>query len=328
MKRKIELTHVSSLVSFCILIGFAAFPVSCHYHNLEKKLTPHHSDFYQKVHYIMTNQESRMFLDLPDAEKNGFIEEFWRRRDPDPGTEENDFKIEYFNRLDTTENLFHGEGKPGWMTDRGRIYILFGPPMDRLKNPMGYSSSTQCSEVWFYGNFPVIFSDPTCMGTFKLVTYDFSPIRSLNLMYMHALNMAQARSQQTLVERDRKFNFEWEVVTSLVSDQRIEGVISMNIPYANIWFAGEGELLQTVLDIHFELQDSEERTVWEHDVEKSVEIEEKDLEKDRSRKFILEVPFVLTEDISSLRFGANKLYVTLRNKTGGSELKKFLEVKF
>lgn len=328
MKRKIKWFHVSSLVSLWILIGSAVLPVSCHYHNLEKKLTPHHSDFYQKVHYIMTSQESRMFLDLPDAEKNGFIEEFWRRRDPDPGTEENEFKIEYFNRVERAEDLFLGEGKPGWMTDRGRIFILFGPPMDRLKNPMGYSSSTQCSEVWYYGNFPVIFSDPTCTGTFRLVTYDFSAIRSLNLMYMHALNLAQARSQQTLVERDRMFNFEWEVETTLISEKRIEGVILMNIPYANIWFAGKGELLQTILDIHFELLDSEKRVVWEHDVEQSVEIEEESIEKDRSKKFTVEVPFALTEGIPKLRSGTNKLHVTLRNRTGGSEIKKYLDVKF
>ena len=328
MNRDRYISSVSRFVSWCVIGGIALLFAGCHYHNLEKKLTLRYSDFYQKVRYIMTSQEARIFLDLPDTEKDGFIEEFWGKRDPDPGTEENEFRIEYFNRLERAEELFIGEGRPGWLTDRGRIFILFGPPMDRLKNPMGYSSSTYCSEVWYYGNFPVLFSDPTCTGTFKLVTYDFSPLRSLNMKYMQDLNMAQARAQQTLVKHDRILDFRWDVRSTRVSEQRIEGIVSMNIPYANIWFAEKEKLLYTVLDIHLELIDSEGTVVWEHDLERSVEIEEKELEGDRLDTFTIEVPFDLSEGVARLRAGTNKLYVTLRNRTGGDEMKKFLEVKF
>ena len=68
--------------------------------------------------------------------------EFWKKRDPDPDTEENEFKTQYFQRIDEANHLFTDGGEPGWLQDRGRIYILLGPPADREVYPRG---------VTFYG---------------------------------------------------------------------------------------------------------------------------------------------------------------------------------
>lgn len=110
---------------------------SCHYYKLEQKLDPINAEFLDKVRYIITKEERSIFLDLPNSEREKFKEEFWKRRDPDLQTEENEFKMEYYNRIERSTKFFISEGRPGWLSDRGRIYILFGPLMDRISDNMG-----------------------------------------------------------------------------------------------------------------------------------------------------------------------------------------------
>jgi GWxTD domain-containing protein len=307
------------------LVFFLLLNTGCHYYNLSKKLTPEYADFFEKVRYIITNQEEKMFLDLPDSEKDQFVEEFWKRRDPSPRTEENEFKMLYFDRIEKANALFVSEGKPGWLTDRGRIYILYGPPLDRFRDPMGQSSYRFCQEIWYYGNFPVVFADRACIGDYQLVTYNLSQIRSLNLMYLQEMNIDQDAFPQSL--QGQFFNFEWSIHKTHVSKERIEGFISINIPYANIWYAEEDGYLRTVLDIHLELKDAEGRIVWEHDQAQEVKIEEEELTRDRSKKFYIEIPFMKTGSLERLIQGSGRMLIILKNRTGGSKVEKYLEFK-
>jgi len=96
-------------------------------------LDPESRDFYKTAQLIMTKEEKEIFNHLPDKESRGeFIEEFWAKRDPDPDTEVNEFKQEFLKRIDYANKYFK-EGIPGWKTDRGRIYIIFGPYANELK---------------------------------------------------------------------------------------------------------------------------------------------------------------------------------------------------
>ncbi len=89
------------------------------------------------VVYIISEEERQVFEALTtDEEKNRFIEEFWRRRDPDPNTAVNEFREEHFRRVAYANENF-AAGKPGWKTDRGMVYIKFGPPDRRQTNPTG-----------------------------------------------------------------------------------------------------------------------------------------------------------------------------------------------
>ncbi len=82
----------------------------------------------QEVVWIISKAEEEAFLALKDrASRDRFIEEFWRRRDPTPGTERNEYKEEHYRRLLFANKMFR-EGVPGWKTDRGRVYILHGQP--------------------------------------------------------------------------------------------------------------------------------------------------------------------------------------------------------
>ncbi len=91
----------------------------------------------QDVRWIITPEELTAFKQLSnDEERDAFIEQFWQRRDPTPDTEENEFKEEHYRRIAYANEHF-AAGRPGWMTDRGRIYIVFGPPDEIESHPSG-----------------------------------------------------------------------------------------------------------------------------------------------------------------------------------------------
>jgi len=93
----------------------------------------------EDVRWIITDEERSAFMQLSnDEERDQFIEAFWQRRDPTPDTEENEFKEEHYRRI-AYANEHYAAGIPGWKTDRGRIYIVFGPPDEIESHPSGGS---------------------------------------------------------------------------------------------------------------------------------------------------------------------------------------------
>ncbi|MFN0140095.1 MAG: GWxTD domain-containing protein [Pyrinomonadaceae bacterium] len=138
------------------------------------------------VAYIITNEEKKAFKALAtDEERENFIENFWRRRDPNPDTEENEYREEYYERIAYANEHFTS-GIPGWKTDRGRIYIAHGKPdsieshpsggsYDRPSHEGGGSTTTYPFEIWFYRHLDGIgdgleieFVDPTGTGEYRL----------------------------------------------------------------------------------------------------------------------------------------------------------------
>lgn len=108
----------------------------------EKALRQELSKPYKKwldedVIYIITPEERAAFKQLSnDEERDNFIEAFWQRRDPTPDTEENEYKEEHYRRIAYANEHF-AAGVPGWKTDRGRIYIVYGPPDEIDSHPSG-----------------------------------------------------------------------------------------------------------------------------------------------------------------------------------------------
>ncbi len=322
--KKIPLALCFLLLSSFFLVLFFS---SCSLYNLERKLDPVNADFLSKVRYIIVKKERKIFLELPDSEKEQFREEFWKRRDPDPDTEENEFKIEYFSRVDDATRLFVSEAKPGWLTDRGRIYVLFGPPTDRVRNPMGGGSLRRCGETWYYGAFPIVFIDSTCTGLYVLVTYDLTNIREFNLMYMAELTRAQGIAQNTFAKEKRFFDFKWSVKKDVVEEDRVEGTITIEIPYGNIWYRSEGDMLEAVLDVRLELTDFEGNLIWEYEEAFEIAIKEDELKYKQNEMFAMEIPLILEKDLERLRQGKNLLHSLIINRTGDEELKKVMEFR-
>jgi len=110
----------------------------------------------EEVVYIITPHERDVFLQLQaDRERDIFVEAFWKHRDPEPRTPRNEFEEEHYRRLGHA-NKFYGRSTPlpGWRTDRGRIYIVLGPP----RNIEQYSNvnGVYPTEIWFYLGDPAL----------------------------------------------------------------------------------------------------------------------------------------------------------------------------
>jgi GWxTD domain-containing protein len=156
-----------------------------------RKVKPELKEAYKRwrntdVAYIITKEEKRAFDALAtDEERENFIENFWRRRDPNPDTEENEYREEYYERIAYANEHF-ASGIPGWKTDRGRVYITFGKPDSVESHPSGGSydrpsyegggtTTTYPFEIWFYRHLDDVgegleieFVDPTGTGEYRL----------------------------------------------------------------------------------------------------------------------------------------------------------------
>ncbi|MGH9340548.1 MAG: GWxTD domain-containing protein [Acidobacteriota bacterium] len=153
-------------------------------------------DYYQKwlaedVVYIISDEEKAVFGKLTtDEEREQFIEQLWFRRDPDPRTSVNEFKEEHYRRIAYANEHF-ASGDPGWVTDRGIIYIIHGPPDNIESRPTGGFYQRQMSEgggttsvypfeTWRYryiegmGEDIILeFVDSTFTGKYQLAVYDW-----------------------------------------------------------------------------------------------------------------------------------------------------------
>ena len=99
----------------------------------------------EDVVYIITNEERAAFERLQtDPEREHFIEQFWLRRDPTPGTPENEFKQEHYRRIAYANQRFGFESIAGWKTDRGRVYIVHGPADEIESHP------SRGEDAWLY----------------------------------------------------------------------------------------------------------------------------------------------------------------------------------
>ncbi|HEY8204291.1 MAG TPA: GWxTD domain-containing protein [Pyrinomonadaceae bacterium] len=155
--------------------------------NVKPEVKKAYKDWLEKdVAYIITDEERKAFKKLEtDDEREHFIEEFWRRRDPDPDTDENEYREEYYERIAYANEHF-ASGIPGWKTDRGRIWIMYGKPDETETHPSGGSynretyegggtTSTYPFERWFYRYLPGVgsgieieFVDPTGSGEYRI----------------------------------------------------------------------------------------------------------------------------------------------------------------
>lgn len=105
----------------------------------------------EDVVYIISDQEKVAFERLTtDEERQQFVEQFWERRDPTPGTPENEFKEEHYRRIAFANKHFRtAAGTPGWETDRGHIYIVYGPP-DEIDSHPKKGDAAGGFETWVY----------------------------------------------------------------------------------------------------------------------------------------------------------------------------------
>ena len=130
---------------------------------------PYRSWVNEDVAYIIMNAErAALMLLQTDEERDHFIKQFWLRRDPTPETPENESQVEHYRRIAYVNDLY-ASSTPGWRTDRGRIYIVYGPPDEIESHP------SDGVEFWRYRSLERIgddvdfeFADPERSGEYRL----------------------------------------------------------------------------------------------------------------------------------------------------------------
>lgn len=188
---------------------------------LYKELSPQYKRWLDEdVIYIITPEERRAFLHLQtNEEREEFIEAFWQRRNPDPDSPENTYKEEYYRRIAYANEHF-ASGIPGWKTDRGKIYIMWGKPdeidshptggtWDRPMDQGGGETTTYPYEDWRYRYLPGMgenveleFVDPTGTGEYHLT---MDPSEKDALLHVPGAGLTLAESMG-LANKSQRFN--------------------------------------------------------------------------------------------------------------------------
>ena len=189
---------------------------------LRKELEgPYRKWLTEDVLYIITDEEKSAFKGMgTEDERENFIESFWLRRDPTPDTMENEFKEEHYRRI-AYANERYASGIPGWKTDRGRIYISFGPPDENEPHPSGGTyerpyeegggtTSTYPFEKWRYRHLEGIgsdiiieFVDTTMTGEYRM-TMDPSEKDALMMVPGAGLTLIEQMGLSSKADRFRR----------------------------------------------------------------------------------------------------------------------------
>jgi GWxTD domain-containing protein len=131
---------------------------------------------YGPLVYLMTSDEMGIYSTLTVQGKRDFLRRFWAKRDPTPGTPDNEVRAAFYKRINDANVRFREGGAaeiPGWRTDRGRIFIKYGPPDDVLQRPQ--AGNTRPYEVWKYTRnraLKYVFLDQTEFGNYVLIWTD------------------------------------------------------------------------------------------------------------------------------------------------------------
>jgi GWxTD domain-containing protein len=133
----------------------------------------------EEVVYIITDEERAAFRKLAtDEEREMFVEQFWERRNPNPGSPVNEFKKEYYRRIAYTNESFATSRRSGWKTDRGYLYVVYGPPDEIMETVYGPAPGPHVPygiQIWKYrhvkgvgDNLSVQFMDTIGRGDYEL----------------------------------------------------------------------------------------------------------------------------------------------------------------
>ena len=321
----------------------------------ESLLDPAAEDFLSRVRYIITKEESKIFRELPPSARPRFIEEFWQRRDPTSDTETNEYREAYFERIEEANRLFRG-AQPGWLQDRGRIYILFGPPNERQTNPMGgrpidpyedpkenlegrrVAGGEKPTEVWIYYNLfsslqrpyavKLVFVDSQGTGNYTLTT-DLDEILpngihtafAPDLILTHELHKQEAKKAAVRLQR-ALFDFSWELVKVKNKEAGSNLSVLISLPYKKIIFADNQSILRAGLYLHLEVRDPSGNVVWQQDKDSLLEFRQAQLEQNREGSWETTIPVLVW-----LEKGRYSLYIRLENRTVGQLIEKLLAVK-
>jgi len=336
---------ILALLSAIVLSG-------CATSSLEKpSLDPASQRFLDQIGYIITPQEEKTFREMPAQDRGEFIGDFWKRRDPTPNTEINEFRQQYYARLAVADKAFQA-GIPGWKTDRGRIYILLGPPTDVIKKTMGDTPTEfgqskrelsqnlleegtvteRASETWVYNQYPDYFSGPLRLvfvayentRDYKLITdVEVKPFSMLTY-HQSDPSMTQYQWAGEIVRSESSPDFvpflDYEVVLGRVEKDRAGNAAiscSVRIPFRNIIYkVGPGGYSYD-LELSLEVSHSAAKSSWREGQELKGFFTEEEL-----KAKIREGQQIEQEVVMPLLHGRNDILVSLQDRVQKKKLRK------
>ncbi len=167
---------IFGLAATFVLAGILALFAAPSYAQSQKPSPRYKKWLDEEVPYILNKEERELFLKLnTDQERDNFIERFWEIRNPNPGSPTNAFREEHYRRIEYANQFFgKGAATDGWRTDRGRVYILLGPPKQKDLH-IGHTD-LRPFEIWFYSSdtpalppfFYIVFYQKDNIGDFRL----------------------------------------------------------------------------------------------------------------------------------------------------------------
>lgn len=190
------------------------------------------------VPYIITSAEKELFLNLPsEAERGKFIQNFWKKRDPISQTPENEFKLDYFRRIAMANKFFEDSGIEGWRTDRGKVYILLGPPneIQRDFSPSGSASFgfQGPKETWNYWGL----TNPNLPYNLEFVFVD--KLSTGNYVLERGLQLGKTGSTPFELNNTHLFLDSMEVMADALKNpfeglEKLKGMITTQVTYDRI----------------------------------------------------------------------------------------------
>lgn len=306
-----------------ILTVFIPLSVSCCFISKMRK-DPFYKDFFEKTSLIMTKEEIDIYKVLPDKEsKREFIEEFWRIRDPSPGTEENEAKIEFEERIRYANLWFwpfsqarmlddEPDNDAGWNTDRGRMYIILGPPdlvsiggipymFGEIQDRWRFYRGTE--EVWWYNRYQLSLSFSMYRsGILRLTNYSAGFVTALEDAKLNLL------AQGYFEDAGRRFRFEAEFA---------KNEILIMIPVKRVNFKEEDENLSAKFRVKINIYRNHKKV---DEIEDTKSFKESEDELIQAKNIILKVPFepslkgkyyfdIVVEDLMAVSFSIYRNYV-------------------
>lgn len=308
MKKRKRKNRNILIISICIIF----FHIACsQQYKLRKNLPHKDKEFLSLVRYIITKQEKKIFLNISDNEREQFKIDFWKKRDPKPETERNIYKEAYLSRIEESNRLFASGGRHGWLSDRGRVYILLGPPDNRQVYPMGYSFYEPPVEIWYYGYFPVLFVDRHRIGSYELVP--------LSNFHMIELTKAGMVLDQDAIKEKLILDFKFKMDKLKNGKTKFQ----VSIPYEVISFKAEdeGKKFQASINLFIEIFKTKNKRVWNFEKSYLISITKEDLEK-------LEKYYLIKELLDiDLAPGNYTLKLRLENSYDKKKVEKTLKMK-
>jgi len=121
------------------------------------------------LRYIATRKEMMELWKAAPEQRDSAIEAFWKGRDPTPQTIRNEAREEFYQRVEEANRQYSSSLKPGWMTDRGRIFIKYGAPDEIERHP--FEPNYHAYEIWYYyrEGLKFLFMDAHGFGEYKLM---------------------------------------------------------------------------------------------------------------------------------------------------------------